>query len=231
LLRRRFQSDPTYAALVEHLDENVGRLMATLERLGIDRDTVVIFVSDNGGLATAEGSPTSNAPLAEGKGWVYEGGTREPLAVVWPGVIPAGVVSDAITTSTDYYPTLLDLAGLAPEPARHVDGVSLAPLLRGEAAAVDREGIFWHYPHYGNQGGTPACAMRSGDFKLIEFFEDGRLELYNLREDEGERRNLAAAQPGLTMALHARLVAWRESLEARIPAINVDYPGFAPTTR
>lgn len=222
--RRRLQSDPVYAAMVEHLDENVGRLMDALERTGKAQDTIIFFTSDNGGLATAEGSPTCNAPLAEGKGWVYEGGVREPLLVSWPGVAPAGATCSEPVTSPDLLPTILDMAGLALPPGRQVDGVSLTPLLRasGDAtpATLGRDAIYWHYPHYGNQGGTPACSLRSGDFKLIEFFEEGRLELYNLREDIAESRNLAADRPELAAELHARLVAWRESVEAQIPQRN-----------
>jgi len=228
VVRRRLQSDPTYAALVEHVDENVGRLMAALEAEGLARDTIVVFLSDNGGLATAEGSPTCNAPLAEGKGWMYEGGTREPQFVRWPGVIPAGGVCHAVTTSTDWYPTLLDLAGLPLLPEQHVDGVTLAPLLRGEAERLEREAIFWHYPHYGNQGGTPGCSVRCGDFKLIEFFEDGRLELYNLREDVSEAHNVARDYPSLTAELYERLVAWRNGLDACLPQANPAWRGGHP---
>ncbi len=218
--RRRFQSDPVYAAMVEHLDENVGRLLAALERTGQAEDTLVIFTSDNGGLATAEGSPTCNAPLAEGKGWMYEGGTREPLLIRWPGVVRPGAVCEVPVTSPDFYPTLLDLAGLPLRPEQHTDGVSFAPLLRGEAQPLEREAIFWHYPHYGNQGGTPGCSLRAGDYKLIEFFEDGRLELYNLREDISEAHNLAEEMPALARSLHERLIAWRERVEAKIPQRN-----------
>ncbi len=223
VVRRLLQSDAAYAAMIESVDENIGRLLQALEATGQADDTIIIFTSDNGGLATAEGSPTCNAPLAEGKGWMYEGGTREPQFAAWPGVIPAGQVCEAVTTSTDWYPTLLDLAGLPSEQEQHVDGVSLAPVLRGEAETLQREAIYWHYPHYGNQGGTPGCSLRAGDYKLIEFFEDGRLGLYNLREDIGEERNLAAEMPALTAELHARLVAWREEIEARIPQPN---PGW-----
>ncbi len=217
--RRVLQSDPVYAAMVEHLDDNVGRLLYALEHSGHGEDTIVIFFSDNGGLATAEGSPTCNAPLAEGKGWMYEGGTREPLLVRWPGVAQPGRLCEQPVTSTDFYPTMLEMAGLPLLPQQHVDGVSLAPLLRGEAAP-QREALYWHYPHYGNQGGTPGCSLRAGDFKLIEFFEDGRLELYNLREDISEAHNLAEEMPALAAELHSRLVAWREGVEARIPLPN-----------
>jgi arylsulfatase A-like enzyme len=225
VVRRRIQSDPVYAAMVEHLDDNIGRLLAALERAGQAENTIVIFTSDNGGLATAEGSPTSNAPLAEGKGWMYEGGTREPLIVRWPGVTQPGAVCDTPITSPDFYPTILEMAGLPLHPAQHVDGLSFAPLLRGEAGPDPERPIYWHYPHYGNQGGAPGCSLRAGDYKLIEFFEDGRLELYNLREDVAEEHNLAAELPELAARLHAMLVVWRESVEARLPEKNEAWRG------
>ncbi|OPZ84466.1 MAG: Arylsulfatase [bacterium ADurb.Bin429] len=197
--RRRIQSDPVYAAMIENLDWNIGRLLEALAEAGQAENTLVIFT-------------------AEGKGWMYEGGTREPLLIRWPGVISPGSVCPSPLTSPDFYPTLLDAANLPHRPEQHVDGVSFLPLLRGEA--MERGPIFWHYPHYGNQGGTPGCSVRDGDWKLIEFFEDGRLELYHLREDAGETHNRAAEEPDITRRLHAELVAWRESVEAKIPARN-----------
>ena len=220
--RRRFQSDPGYAAMIQSLDENVGRLLATLQSEGLADDTIIIFTSDNGGLATAEGSPTCNAPLAEGKGWMYEGGTREPLLVCWPGVTQPGAVCNVPVTSPDFYPTLLEMAGLPGRPEQHVDGVSIAPLLRG-SGSLDREAIFWHYPHYGNQGGTPGCSVRSGDWKLIEFFEDCRVELYNLRDDVGEDHDLAATEPDRAASLRRMLHQWLEKVDAKIPEPNPDY--------
>jgi arylsulfatase A-like enzyme len=157
--------------------------------------------------------------LAEGKGWMYEGGTREPLLAVWPGRIPVGSVCASPVTSPDVYPTLLEAAGLPARPGQHVDGTSFWPLLQG-AEPPGRGPIFWHYPHYGNQGGTPGSSVRLGDFKLIEFFEDGRLELYNLREDAGEDRNLAEDFPEKTGELRRLLEQWRLSVEARIPQAN-----------
>jgi arylsulfatase A-like enzyme len=222
IVRRLIQSDPVYAAMVESVDENVGRLLRALEESGRAQDTLVVFFSDNGGLATSEGSPTCNAPLAEGKGWMYEGGTREPLIVRWPGVVEAGAWCREPVTSTDLYPSFLDAAGLPPMPEQHVDGVSLMPLLTG-SGALDREAIYWHYPHYGNQGGTPGSSIRAGDYKLIEFFEDGRLELYNLRWDAGEEHNLVGEMPELANELASRLRAWRQQVEARIPQPNPDY--------
>lgn len=220
--RRLVQSDPAYAAMIEHLDENIGRLMDALEEGGIADNTVVIFTSDNGGLATAEGSPTCNAPLAEGKGWMYEGGTREPLIFYAPGLIRENSVCDVPVTSPDFYPTILELAGLDLRPEQHSDGESLAGLIKGDNQP-GREAIFWHYPHYGNQGGTPGCVVRAGDWKLMEFFEDGRLELYNLREDIGEKHNLASVETQRVEELHSMLVEWRESCEAKIPAVNPDF--------
>jgi arylsulfatase A-like enzyme len=220
--RRLLQSDPVYAAMVESVDENIGRLLQALEEAGEAENTIVVFTSDNGGLATSEGSPTSNLPLSEGKGWMYEGGTREPLIVRWPGVVEPGTQCAVPVTSTDFYPTFLEAAGLDLLPEQHVDGVSLLPLLRGEGA-LDREAIYWHYPHYGNQGGTPGSSVRVGDHKLIEFFEDGRLELYDLRTDVGEDHNLAQSRPALTKRLAELLATWRESIEAKIPQPNPDY--------
>ena len=224
VVRRLIQSDPAYAAMVESVDENVGRLLHAIEALGEASNTIVIFTSDNGGLATAEGSPTCNAPLAEGKGWMYEGGTREPLLVRWPGMVRPGSTCSVPVTSPDFYPTLLEAAGLGASPTSHLDGVSLMPLLT-QSGTLAREAIYWHYPHYGNQGGTPGCSIRAGEFKLIEFFEDGRLELYNLREDIGEQCDLTAAQPEHAGRLARMLTAWRERVEAKIPHPN---PAYVP---
>ena len=220
--RRLLQSDPAYAAMIENLDRNVGRLLDTLEELGLADHTAIVFSSDNGGLATAEGSPTCNAPLSDGKGWMYEGGTREPLLIKVPGVTAPGSRCVTPVTSTDFYPTLLELAGLSLRPEQHCDGVSLLPLLRG--GELDRDAIYWHYPHYGNQGGTPGCSIRSGDWKLIEFFEDNRLELYNLAEDISESDNRAAAEPAVRDRLHAKLSAWRDEVSALIPSRNPEWP-------
>ena len=223
--RRVLQSDPAYAAMIENLDWNVGRIIATLERLGIASNTFVFFYSDNGGLATAESSPTCNAPLAEGKGWMYEGGVREPLVAWCPGTVAPGTTCAVPVTSPDFYPTMLDIAGLPPEPGQHVDGTSFFPLLRGERK-IDREAIFWHYPHYGNQGGTPGSSVRAGPFKLIEFFEDNRLELYNLDNDIGEREDLSADLTATRDKLYAMLRDWRASVNARIPVPNPEYPFY-----
>jgi arylsulfatase A-like enzyme len=222
ILRRLVQSDPVYAAMVESLDQNVGKVLDALDDLGMAEDTIIFFTSDNGGLATSEGSPTCNSPLAEGKGWMYEGGTREPLLVSWPGVIEPGSVSSGTITSPDFYPTILELTGADPDPEQHVDGTSFADLLKGDTGDV-RGPMYWHYPHYGNQGGTPGASVRDRDWKLIRFFEDGHEELYNLKEDIGETKNLADEEPEKRAELSGLLTGWQGEIEALIPQPNPDY--------
>jgi len=217
---RQVQDHAVYAGMVQSLDESVGRVMDKLEALGLDENTAVIFMSDNGGLSTSEGSPTSNVPLRAGKGWLYEGGIREPMIIKWPGVTRPGSVCHEPVISTDFYPTMLEMAGLPPRPEQHLDGVSMVPMLKESRRAVTRDAIYWHYPHYGNQGGSPGSAIRAGDWKLIEFFEDGRLELYNLKEDIGEKNNLAASMPEKAAQLHNMLKAWRDEVGARYPQRN-----------
>lgn len=222
IIRRKIQSDPAYAAMIESLDENIGRLVKVIEEKGELDNSIIIFTSDNGGLSTAEGSPTCNFPLSEGKGWMYEGGTREPLIVQWPKVIKRGSVCHVPVTSTDFYPTLLKAVGIDLIPEQHQDGVSLLPLLKG-GDKIDREAIFWHYPHYGNQGGRPGCSIRMGTYKLIEFFEDNHSELYDLEKDISEKNNLVEKYPETACEMHSRLVKWRESVHARIPEPNPDW--------
>ena len=223
LKRRLFQSDPGYAATIENLDTNIGKLVQTLEDEGLMEDTLLVFTSDNGGLATAEGSPTSNAPLSEGKGWMYEGGTREPFIAVCPGLIPENSTCHSITTTTDLYPTCLELAGIAPIPTQHCDGKSILPALKG-SENFERGAIFWHYPHYSDQGGTPGCSARKGDWKLIEFFEDQRVELYNLSEDISENNDVSALYPEIRDAMHTELREWQESARAQFPQPNPHWP-------
>jgi arylsulfatase A-like enzyme len=218
---RLVQNHAAYAAMLEQLDSAIGRLVAEVDRLGLTGRTILIFTSDNGGLATAEGHPTSNLPLRGGKGWPYEGGVREPLLVCWPGVTKPGSICDSPMISTDYYPTLLQMAGLPLRPEQHRDGVSLVPLLNGG----DRppRPLFWHYPHYGNQGGRPVGAVRDGDYKLIEWYEDMRVELYNVRDDMGEKHDLALQKPQEVTALRKQLHAWRDEVKAVMPTPNPAY--------
>lgn len=224
---RQIQNQPVYAAMVQSLDESVGRVMAKLDELGLSKNTIVIFTSDNGGLSTAEGTPTSNAPLRCGKGWPYEGGVREPLIVRWPGVTRAGSTSDATLISVDFYPTLLEVAGLSPRPQQALDGVSFVPLLHGQP--MPPRPIFWHYPHYSNQGGPPVGAVMAGDFKLVERYEDMRCELYNVRDDAAEQHDLAAQMPDKVNALRDQLHRWRQSVAAQMPTPNPAYdPAATP---
>lgn len=217
-------NNATYAAMVEHLDRNTGRLLAKIDELDLEDETIVVFYSDNGGLRqmfTGKGPiVTTNAPLRDEKGTLYEGGIREPLIVRWPGVVKPGSTCGTAVTSVDFYPTLSEIAG-APRPSgQALDGRSLLPLLRGKKRFDDRA-LFWHYPVYHHS--SPASAVRQGDWKLIEFFEDGALELYNLRDDIGERNNLAARMPEKTRELHRKLAAWRQSVNAAMPQPNPDF--------
>ena len=218
------QNNPVYAAMVESVDQGVGRLLQKLDDLRIADRTVVILTSDNGGLRYegVQTKPvTSNAPLRAGKGHLYEGGIREPLIVRWPGVAPAGSVCDDPLISVDYFPTILEMARLG-KAAHPVDGVSILPLLT-QNGRLTRDAIYWHYPHYSNQGGPPSAAIRRGDYKLIEFYEDGRLELFNLKNDIGERQNLVRTEPKRAAELHAMLKRWRESVKSAMPAMNPNY--------
>jgi arylsulfatase A-like enzyme/glyoxylase-like metal-dependent hydrolase (beta-lactamase superfamily II) len=208
------QRHAVYAAMVEAMDRAVGKVLDRLEALGLADRTVVLFTSDNGGLSTAEGSPTSNLPLRGGKGWLYEGGIREPLLVRAPGVTRPGSVCRAPVLATDLYPTILELLSLPPRPGQHRDGLSLVPLLRGEAG-LDRDALFWHYPHYSNQGGFPGGAVRAGPWKLVERYEDGRVHLFNLDDDLGERRDVATAHPGRVAAMRERLRGWYRDVGAQ----------------
>lgn len=222
---RLVQDHAVYAGMVEAMDQAVGKVLDALERLKLAEDTIVILMSDNGGLSTSEGHPTSNLPLRAGKGWLYEGGIREPMIIKWPGVVKPGSVCNEPVTSTDFYPTMLEMAGLALKSKQHVDGVSLVPLLK-DVKSLDREAIFWHYPHYGNQGGSPGGAVRAGDYKLIEFYEDNRIELYNLKVDIGEKNNLVEKMPEKAAELHGMLKLWRKDVDAKMPTPNPNYkPG------
>jgi arylsulfatase A len=218
------QHDPVYAAMVDSVDQAVGRLMRKLDELKIAGRTVLFFFSDNGGLVyegRRRDNVTSNIPLRAGKGHLYEGGVREPMIVRWPGMVKPGATCDTPVISVDFLPTILEAAGIKDRP-QHLDGVSITPLLK-RAGKLERDALFWHYPHYSNQGGVPSGAVRKGDFKLIEFYEDGRLELYNLKEDIGEHRNLVRKFPERAAELHELLKRWRASVNAVMPTVNPDY--------
>ena len=226
---RLVQEHAVYAAMVEAMDLAVGKVLAKLDALGLAENTLVIFTSDNGGLSTSEGWPTSNLPLRAGKGWLYEGGIREPLYARWPGVIAPGGVIDTPVCSPDFFPTLLDAAGAKPQPGQVLDGTSLVPLFKG--GTLPARSLFWHYPHYGNQGGAPGAAIRRGDWKLIEWFEDGRAELFNVASDIGETKELGASEPARVAELRAELQAWQKQVGAKFPIPNKDYDPAKPSGR
>lgn len=219
---RQVQDHAVYAGMVQSLDESVGRVLGMLAELGLEERTLVIFASDNGGLSTSEGHPTSNLPLRAGKGWLYEGGIREPFLVRWPGVTEAGSVCDTPVTSQDVFPTVLEALGLPAMPEQHVDGTSLAGLLRGDRELGERS-LYWHYPHYGNQGSAPSGAIRAGRYKLIEWFEDGSVELFDLEQDPGEETDLAEREPEVAKRLAEDLVRWRKRVDAKMPTRNPEY--------
>jgi arylsulfatase A-like enzyme len=225
--------DPVYAAMIHSIDESVGRILDALDALQLAANAVVIFTSDNGGvggyvregLRTAGGDVTDNAPLRSGKGSLYEGGTRVPWIVRWPGFVEPGGVCNEPTIHVDAYPTLLDVAS-APRPAHVLDGETLVPLWRDPGAKLRRTAIFQHFPGYLGAGANdfrtrPVSVVQAGDWKLLEFLEDGRRELYDLRADLGETRNLADAQPAKARELHALLAAWRREVAAPMPRPNV----------
>lgn len=225
---RLVQEHVTYAAMVEAMDLAVGKILAKLDELGLAENTLIIFTSDNGGLSTSEGSPTSNLPLRGGKGWLYEGGIREPLVVRWPAVLKAGQTIDTPVCSPDFFATLADVA--AAKVTAKIDGVSLRPLLEGQAALPERS-LCWHYPHYGNQGGAPGAAIRRGDWKLIHWFENDRMELFNLRSDIGETTNLAEKETQLVQSLSAELQAWQKEVGALMPTKNPAFDASLPNGR
>lgn len=224
---RLVQNHPTYAGVIEELDNGVGMVLDKLDALGLSKNTIVVFTSDNGGLATAEGWPTSNLPLRGGKGWMYEGGIRVPTIIRWPGVTRAGSTCATPIISNDYFPTFLDAAGRAEEGKHHVDGVSLVPLLRG--GELERRPLYWDYPHYGNQGGAPGSVVRDGKWKLIEWREDGALELFNLEVDPSEKHNLATKRAEVAERLKGMLEKWREEVKAKAPTVNPKFDPSKPT--
>jgi arylsulfatase A len=217
------QNNPTMAAMIETLDQSVGRLLKELDELGIAHNTIVIFTSDNGGLRSVRKreevvTATDNAPARDGKATLYEGGTRVPLIIKWPGITRPDSTSSVPVISNDLYPTLLEMADLPLQPKQHQDGLSLVPLLKGNAT-LRRQALYWHFPHY-HSGVKPAGSVRAGHWKLIEFFEGNRVELYNLKDDIGERHNLAMKHPEKVAELHNMLHEWRASVGAQLPITN-----------
>ncbi|MDA7640635.1 sulfatase [Opitutaceae bacterium] len=221
---RSRQNDPKYAAMAKSMDENIGRILDALHAKGLDDNTVIIFTSDNGGLATkATPGPTSVLPLRAGKGWCYEGGIRVPLIIRAPGVSKAGLVSHVPAISMDYFPTMLELAGIKLMPKLHKDGVSLVNPIQGKT--LERDTLYWHYPHYHGSMWKPGAAIRVGNWKAVQFYHYGEAELYDLSNDIGEQNNLAKSHPEKLEALLAKLASIQKKTSARIPTPNPAYNG------
>jgi uncharacterized sulfatase len=220
---RDYPSNPAYAGLVEEMDESVGRIVAAIQQAGLAERTLILFLSDNGGLVHEQDGTvvTSNAPLRGEKGTLYEGGIRVPAIACWSKRIAAGGVSHSPAITMDVYPTLLELSRGEPAENQPLDGISLAGVLNNPDQKPARDTLYWHLPHYHHS--TPASAIRRGDWKLIEFFEDGQRQLFNLALDPGEQHSLAAAEPAKTEELQTALAAWRKRVAARVPTPNPSY--------
>ncbi len=219
---RAKQNHVIYGAMVEAMDEAVGKVIQGLKDSGKYDDTIIIFFSDNGGLSTSEGSPTSNFPLRAGKGWMYEGGIREPMILRVPGVTKPGTSSEMLVTSTDFFPTILEACGKNVQPKDHLDGKSVIAQMK--TPQTDRA-LFWHYPHWGNQGGIPSSAVRVGDWKLIKFYYKKGVELYNLKEDPSEKNDLAMTEKAKTQELLTILEKYMEETKAVLPTKNENFKG------
>ena len=218
------QDNPALASMVAAVDESVGALLSKLTELKLDKSTVVIFFSDNGGLSTLQRGrlgPGCNLPLRAGKGWLYEGGIREPTLIRAPGITQAGSVSHKPMISMDFFPTMLELAALPLQPKLHVDGHSLLTQLKGDDTG--QRTLHWHYPHYHGSSWKPGASIRDGDWKLIEFYHYDKFELYNLANDPSERQNLAKSNPSVAKRLRAKLAAWQKLMEAKMPSPNTNY--------
>ncbi|MGJ8724045.1 MAG: sulfatase [Roseibacillus sp.] len=221
---RQVQDCPIYAGMMEALDQAVGKVLNTLSELQLENDTIVIFTGDNGGVTSGDAFATAALPLRGGKGRQWEGGLRAPYYLKVPGTKPTNI--DIPATGTDFYPTLLDLAGLDAQPEQHLDGLSLKPLLEG--SKLKERPLFWHYPHYGNQGGEPSSILRQGDWKLIQYFEDNRLELYHLPSDIGEQKDVSNENAEIVATMLTTLESLQEETGALIPEKD---PRFAPAKK
>jgi len=215
-------NNPIMGAMIKRMDESIGRILHTLDSLGLTDHTIVIFNSDNGGFKYLQ----DQAPLRGGKAMVFEGGIRVPLVVKWPGVIKPGSVCDVPVTAVDFFPTMADIAGITPHVT--IDGVSLVPLFKG-ATHLNRNAIYWHYPHYHRQGFKPSGAIRMGDYKLIEWYEQTaygeshQIDLYNIKKDIGETTDLAKAKPKLAKMMREKLHEWLKDVNAQMMTINPNY--------
>ena len=221
---RQVQDNPVYGGMIEAMDDAVGIVLNTLDHLGLTDNTIVCFTSDNGGVSSGDSFPTSNLPLRGGKGRQWEGGIREPFHIKAPGITRPGATCDIPVSGIDFYPTLLDLANVDIPSEQAVDGLSLASALRGESNdGVTHRDLFWHYPHYGNQGGEPSSIIRRSNWKLIHYYEDDRDELYDLVSDPGEQTDCAPEHPSRAAELRAALDAWLAETDARFPTRDSEY--------
>jgi arylsulfatase A-like enzyme len=218
---RQVQDHPVYAGLTETMDDAVGVVLKALDELGLADNTIVIFTSDNGGVAAGDAFATTNKPLRAGKGYQFEGGIREPYFMKVPWLEVAAKKTDVPATGTDFYPTLLELAGIELKPEEHSDGMSLVPILKG--GTIPERPLIWHYPHYGNQGGEPSSIIRLGEWKMIHYYEDGREELYNLQSDLEETTDVSAENPELVNRLSKQLFAYLNEVGARFPEMDPQY--------
>ena len=223
---RQTQDNPVYAGMMEQLDQSVGIVLAKLDELGIADNTVVCFTSDNGGVSSGDAYATSNLPLRGGKGRQWEGGIREPYYLKAPGIAKAGSQTNVLASGIDWYPTLLDICGIELPKKQKVDGISLVPALRKQA--IPDRPLYWHYPHYGNQGGEPSSIIMQGDWKLIHYLESGRDELYDLGKDLGEQNNLADKYPKKAKKMRVQLDQWLKKNKATFPTPD---PQFDSTKR
>ncbi len=218
---RTVQDNPVYAGLVSTMDDAVGRVLNTLEELGLDDNTIIVFTSDNGGVASGDAYATTNLPLRGGKGYQWEGGIREPYFIAAPGINPTSKEVAVPVSGVDFYPTLLDLVGLKLKPNEHTDGVSLLSLMQGDTIA--ERALYWHYPHYGNQGGDPSSIIRLGDWKLIHYWEDGQRELYNLKDDPAETTNIIEQELEEAQRLGQQLEQFLAETKANTPQPDPEY--------
>lgn len=226
---RQVQDNPIYAGLVESMDDAVGIVLKALSDEGIQDETIVIFTSDNGGVASGDSFSTSNLPLRGGKGYQWEGGIREPYFIKVPWL--KGLTESSYpVTGTDFYPTILDLVDIEAMPNQHIDGVSLLPILEGKDMKIKRP-LYWHYPHYGNQGGEPSSIIQEDGWKLIHYWEDNHNELYNLSADIGEQTNLVKKHPDKTTALQAKLLKWLTDVDANLPEKDLQYDSIQARVR
>ncbi|SHJ61962.1 Arylsulfatase A [Pseudozobellia thermophila] len=215
---RKYQDNPVYAGLIEQVDEAVGSVLKTLEELGLDKNTIVVFTSDNGGVTSGDNYSTNQLELRGGKGYQWEGGLRVPYFIYVPWLAQGGEKNEEPVSGADLYPTLLDLADIPLRPEHHADGVSLKPLLEGKE--IKERPLFWHYPHYGNQGGEPVSIMRKGNYKIIHYWEDGHTELYDLASDIGETTDLSAQNKTLVGQMKQEVTDWLEDMDAQYAEVD-----------